>query len=74
MVRLFVPSNETDKVIKHYSKFQRMAVRAGILQSLREHRYFLSISEKNREKGNLRRKIEKRNRRIRRANKNRFLG
>ena len=50
MVRLLTPSSELDKTIKHYSKFQRMSIRAGIPQTIKEKRYYITTSEENRER------------------------
>jgi ribosomal protein S21 len=74
MVRLFTPSSELDKAIKHYSKFQRMSTRAGIPQTLRAQRYYITTSEDNRERKSIARKMKKRQHRFRRANKHRFNG
>jgi ribosomal protein S21 len=74
MVRLFTPSSELDKQIKHYSKFQRMSIRAGIPQTVREKKYYVSVSELNRERTSIARKMKKRQHRFRRSNKHRFEG
>lgn len=74
MVRLFTPSSELDKAVKHYSKFQRMSIRAGIPQAVRENKYYITTSEQNRERTSIARKMKKRQHRFRRANKHRFNG
>lgn len=74
MVKLLTPHSELEKVLKYYSKFQRMSIRAGIPQSIKDHRYCTTTSEKNRERTILARKMKKKQHRFRRANKNIFRG
>ena len=74
MVRLFTPSSELDKVTKHYAKFQRMSIRAGIPQTVKEKKYYISTSESNRDRTAVARKMKKRQHRFRRSNKHRFNG
>ena len=74
MVRLFTPSAELDKATKHYSKFQRMSIRAGIPQTIKEKKYYVTTSELNRERAAVIRKMKKRQHRFRRANKHKFVG